>query len=108
MKEITVAFDIDGTLISNTSGLGQERLNIDTYALMVLLSRMKNTRIVVWSGGGRDYAEQIVKKYGLEKYVVSCHGKHEWDELIDGSVDIAVDDQHEFSLARTNLIVRNK
>lgn len=108
MKEIIIAFDIDGTLISNTSGLGQEKLHIDTYHLMVLLSKMKNTRIIVWSGGGQDYAEQIVKKYGLSQYVAQCYGKHEYDTTIFPEVDIAIDDQHEFSLAHKNLIVRTK
>lgn len=108
MKQITIAFDVDGTLISNTNGLGKERLNIQVYNLMVLLSMMKNVRIIVWSGGGKDYAEQIVLKYGLTLYVEQCYGKHEYDESVDGKVDIAFDDQHEFFLADKNIIVRMK
>lgn len=108
MKEIIIAFDVDGTLISNTNGLGKERLNIDVYQTMVLLSKMKNTKIIVWSGGGKDYAEQIVSKYGLSKYVSSCHGKMEYDETIDGTVDICFDDQHATELAEKNIIVRTK
>ncbi len=108
MKEIIIAFDIDGTLISNENGLGKEHLNIEVFNLMTLFSKMKNTRIIVWSGGGREYVEQIVSKYGLGEYVSSCHGKHEYDETISGHVDIAIDDQHEFSLADKNLIVRMK
>lgn len=108
MKEIIIAFDIDGTLISNTNGLGQERLNLDVYQLMVLLSKQKNTKIIVWSGGGKEYAEQIVRKYGLSKYVSSVHGKTEYDESIDGTVDICFDDQHATILAEKNIIVRTK
>lgn len=108
MKEIIVAFDIDGTLISNANGLGKEHLNIDVFHLMVLFSKMKNTKIYVWSGGGQDYAEQIVTKYGLTKYVERCFAKHEYDETLYGNVDIAIDDQHEFSLADKNIIVRMK
>lgn len=108
MKEIVIAFDIDGSLISNTNGLGQERLNIDVYNIMVLLSKCKNTRIIVWSGGGQDYAEQIVKKYGLSKYVERCYDKALYDEDIDGMVDIAFDDQHSFDMAISNIIVRTK
>lgn len=108
MKQITIAFDVDGTLISNSNGLGKEKLHIQTYNLMVLLSMMKNTRIIVWSGGGKEYAEQIVNKYGLSLYVEACYGKHEYDESVDGKVDIAFDDQHEFSLADKNIIVRMK
>jgi len=69
---------------------------------------MKNTKIVIWSGGGKDYVQQIVTKYGLGKYVDICAGKHEYDSSIDGEVDIAIDDQHEFSMASKNLIVRMK
>ena len=108
MKEIIIAFDVDGTLISNTNGLGVERLNVEIYSLMVLLSKMKNTRIIVWSGGGKEYAEQIVTKYGIAKYVTSCHGKAEFDESIDGTVDICFDDQHETLLAEKNIIVRTQ
>lgn len=108
MKNITIAFDVDGTLISNTNGLGKEKLQLDTYNLMVLFSKMKNTRIIVWSGGGKDYAEQIVQKYGLTQYVERCYSKQDYDESIDGRVDIAFDDQHDFSLADKNLIVRLK
>lgn len=105
---MTIAFDIDGTLISNENGLGKEHLNIDVFQLLVLFSKMKNTEILVWSGGGKDYATQIVLKYGLGKYVSACYGKHEYDETIYGKVDIAIDDQHEFNLAEKNLIVRMK
>lgn len=108
MKDLIIAFDIDGTLISNSSGLGQERLNLLTFTMMECLSKMKNTTIIVWSGGGKDYAEQIVKKYGLTPYVSRCYAKQEYDESIDGKVDIAFDDQHEFSLADKNIIVRMK
>ena len=108
MKEIRIAFDIDGTLISNTNGLGKEMLNIDVYQLMVLLSKMKNTKIIVWSGGGKDYAEQIVLKYGLAKYVDEVYAKQDYDESIHGKVSIAFDDQHEFSMALSNIIVRTK
>ncbi len=108
MKEIIIGFDIDGTLISNTNGLGKEKLNIDVYNLMVLLSKMKNTKIIVWSGGGKDYAEQIVQKYGLAQDVDACYGKHEYDETIDGRVDTAFDDIHDFSMADKNLIVKCK
>lgn len=108
MKNTIIAFDIDGTLISNANGLGKEKLNIDTYNLMVLLSKFKNTKIIVWSGGGKDYAEQIVTKYGLGEYVERCYAKQGYDETIDGKVDIAIDDQHEFSLGDKNLIVRAK
>lgn len=108
MKEIIIAFDVDGTLISNESGLGKEKLHIETYNLMVLLSKMKNTKIIVWSGGGKEYAEQMVSKYGLTKYVERCYGKFEYDDTIDGKVDICFDDVHACELADKNIIVKLK
>lgn len=101
-------FDVDGTIISNTNGLGKEKLNLDVVSMMTLLSRTKNCRVCVWSGGGKEYAEQIITKYGLNDIVNRVHGKHEYDETIYGHVDIAFDDQHEFSLADKNIIVREK
>ena len=106
MKQIIIGFDVDGTLISNANGLGKEHLNIDIFNLMVLLSKVRNTRIIVWSGGGKDYAEQIVSKYGLSKFVDGCYGKMEYDESIDGKVDIAFDDIPETLLGDKNLIVK--
>ena len=108
MEEITIAFDVDGTLISNTNGLGKEHINLVPFQLMVLLSKQKNVRIMVWSGGGKEYAEQIVSKYGLARYVDIVIAKQEYDEVLHGHVDIAFDDQHEFSLADKNIIVRAK
>lgn len=108
MTEIVIAFDIDGTLISNSNGLGKEHLHPNTFSLLVLLSKMKNTRIIVWSGGGKEYAEQIVSKYGIAPFIDRCYGKWEYDETIDGKVDICFDDQHACVLADKNIIVRNK
>ena len=105
MKEIIIAFDIDHTLISNETGLGQEHLNLDVFTLLVSFSKISNTKIYVWSGGGQDYAEQIVRKYGLDRYVDRCFGKHEYDDTLYGKVDIAVDDEMGFSMGDKNLIV---
>lgn len=111
MKEVIIAFDIDGTIWGNALGSRVEgnSLNLPVAHLMEILSKyMKNTKIIVWSGGGKEYAESIVNKFGLNKYVSSCHDKHLYDETIHGVVSIAFDDQHEFSMAKINLIVRMK
>lgn len=117
MKEIICAFDIDGTILNN-EGISPETptylrprcgVNLEIIMLIQILSKkMKNTKIYVWSGGGKEYAEQIVREYGLEKYVHKCFCKHDYDEIIDGKVDIAFDDQHSFALAEKNLIVKMK
>lgn len=117
MKEIIIAFDIDGTILDN-EGIPPETpthlrpqcgVNLEVILLIQILSRkMKNTKIYVWSGGGKDYAEQIVRRYGLDKYVDRCFGKQEYDETVDGKVDICFDDIHSCELAEKNLIVKMK
>lgn len=54
MKQITIAFDCDGTLLNNTKQdmVANERIR----TLLVILSSFKNVRIIVWSGGGELYA----------------------------------------------------
>lgn len=117
MREIIIAFDIDGTIINN-EGIPPETptylrprcgLNLEVVMLIQILSKkMKNTKIYVWSGGGKDYAEKIVREYGLEKYVHAVFGKAEYDEEIHGKVDICFDDVHACELADKNLIVKMK
>lgn len=116
MKEIIIAFDVDGTLLRN-EGIPPETpthlrprvgLNLNIVSLLQILSGMKNTKIYVWSGGGKEYAERIVREYGLERYVDRCFDKAEYDETIYGKVAIAFDDQHDFNLAEHNIIVRCK
>lgn len=113
MKEIIIAFDIDGTILNN-EGIPPKTpvhlrpktsVNLEIVMLLQLLSKyMKNTRIIVWSGGGKEYAEDIVRLYGLEKYVDKCYGKTECEE----EVDICFDDIHACELAHKNIIVKMK
>lgn len=110
MKEIIIGFDVDGTIYGSPfMHRAEPVLNLKTVQLMELLhEHIKNVKIYVWSGGGKEYAEQIVLKFGLEKYVDKCIDKHTYDETIDGKVDIAFDDEAFFSLADKNLIVKSK
>ncbi len=113
MKEIVIAFDIDGTLLNN-EGIPPETpphlrpqcgVNLPVVMLMQLLSKyMKNTRIIVWSGGGKEYAENICRRYGFDKYISKCYGKNECEE----DVDICFDDVHACELANKNIIVKMK
>lgn len=117
MKEVIIAFDVDGTILCN-EGIPPETpfylrprcgVNLEVITLIQLLSKkIKNSKIYVWSGGGKDYAEKIVKEYGLERYVHNCFDKHEYDDEIYGKVDICFDDQHSCVLADKNLIVKMK
>lgn len=117
MKEIIIAFDVDGTILCN-EGIQPDcpphlrpraGVNLEVIQLIQILSKkMKNTKIYVWSGGGKDYAEKIVREYGLDRYVTRCFGKHEYDDTIDGKVDICFDDVHACELADKNIIVKMK
>lgn len=110
MKDIIIAFDVDGTIYGSPfSHKGEPVLNVKTIQLMQLLKEhVKNCKIIVWSGGGRDYAEQMVNKWGLDRWVDRCYGKQDYDETIDGEVDIAFDDEYLFDMAKVNLIVKIK
>lgn len=117
MKQIIISFDCDGTILNN-EGIPPETpthlrprcgVNLEVIMLIQILSKkMKNTRIYVWSGGGQEYAERIVREYGLERYVNRCFGKADYDETIHGKVDIAFDDVHDCQLAEKNIIVKMK
>lgn len=117
MEEIIIAFDVDGTILNN-EGIPPETpthlrprcgVNLEVIMLIQILSKkMKNTKIYVWSGGGKEYAEQICREYGLEKYVSRCFAKHEYDETMYGDVDICFDDVHSCVLANKNIIVKMK
>lgn len=105
MKEIVIAFDIDGTIFgSPMASRVIPTVNLPVVLLIQLLYGMKNTKLIAWSGGGKDHAEQIVIKFGLDKYIDSCYMKGTYE----GQVDIAFDDEHAFDLADKNIIVRTK
>jgi phosphoserine phosphatase len=117
MTEVIIAFDIDGTILNN-EGIPPETptylrprhgVNLEIIILIQILSKkMKNTKIYVWSGGGKEYAEKICREYGLERYVDRCFDKAGYDETTDGKVDICFDDVHACELAEKNLIVKMK
>lgn len=121
MKKITIAFDVDGTLIRNEDAqpsvpVANERIR----SLLIALASFKNVRIVVWSGGGELYARQVAASIGITQYVNEYAGKNhiKTTEYPGGKVthefnpdlkpDIAIDDIHECDLGRINLIVREK
>lgn len=111
MKKVTIAFDVDGTLIDS-----EGNTNWRQTELLRLLSRFKNVDIIVWSGGGKDYAEAIVRKLDLGKYVKRCESKNHLGKSADGrhlfkpdlEPDIAIDDIQDCILGKINLIVREK
>jgi len=103
MRKFVIAFDVDGTLITNS---GSTDIAIErTIDLLKALAHMKNTHIVVWSGGGKDYAQRWVTLLDLEKYVDTVASKMEHETI---QADIAIDDIQDTAIGKINLIVREK
>ena len=105
MQKVAICFDVDGTLIN-----GEETYSA-TIKLLIAFGeqKWKNLKIIVWSGGGRDYANTFVKQLGLENHVDMVMGKLEHKKLRDeGYLVIAIDDIQDTRLGDINLIVRNK
>jgi hydroxymethylpyrimidine pyrophosphatase-like HAD family hydrolase len=103
MRKIVIAFDVDGTLLDNTKGDIVANENIRT--LLIILSRFKNTKIIVWSGGGELWARQVVSKLNLNQYVDEAWSKMDYEEI---KPDIAIDDIQDTAIGWFNLIVKEK
>ena len=87
MRKITVAFDVDGTLRSNRTETSQEP-NKRIVELFKILNTFKNVETYVWSGGGKKYAEEYARKFGLNIPETRCISKF----TPDFRPDIAIDD----------------
>lgn len=116
MQQIIVAFDVDGTLVKN-AGIDREHgipSNTDVpimrqVTLLQILSTFKNVDIVVWSGGGKQYAEVWGKRLGIDKFVWRYASKLEYEDIKKRChFLIAVDDIQATRLGDANLIVREK
>lgn len=115
MQKVIVAFDVDGTLIRQAEGSTPGIINNDSVPIvhqintLQVLSTYKNIKIVVWSGGGKQYAETWGRRLGLDKFVWRYASKLEHKEL-RAMCDflIAIDDIQATQLGDANLIVREK
>ncbi len=99
----THSYDVDGTLIDG------DKEHHSTLALIRVLGLQdwKNLDVIVWSGGGKDYAETIGSRLQLNG--VKYHSKLEHQELRKRYAKlIAIDDIQDTRLGDVNLIVRNK
>ena len=88
-----VAFDLDGTLIY----LAGEFADTPRYDVVDMFHMFESIdcEMVIWSGGGNDYARRWAQKLGLTATIVR-KGQI--------PVDIAVDDEH-VTLGKVNLKV---
>lgn len=114
MKKITIAFDVDGTLIDNTKDF--ITLNPRIFLLLQTLSSFKNTKIVVWSGRWEEWAKEVVEFLHLKSCVdVYASKNYIWKDNEGNHVfeppftpDIAIDDIQDCELGKINLIVKEK
>lgn len=93
MDIVTIAFDMDGTLL----GPNDQAVE-DVRSLMRILAGFKNTRIIVWSGSGEMYARLRAQSLHINHWVD--------DYCAKGAVkaDIAIDDVEITKLGVANLI----
>ncbi len=100
MRWVVVAFDVDGTLIDAGPTYYEPVIQ-----LLKTLSGFKNIKIVVWSGGGKQYAERWGRLLDIDEYVWKYASKTEHEAI---KPDIAIDDIQDTAIGAINLIVRNK
>ena len=107
MRWIVIAFDVDGTLIKNGDypDDGKDEPYSDIVTVLKIVSKWKNVKIVVWSGGGGDYAQMWGGRLGIDDYVWKYASKTEHEQI---KPDIAIDDIQDTAIGAINLIVRNK
>lgn len=116
MQKVIIAFDIDGTLINN---VGADRVHgvpnngdvpvVHQINTLMVLSTYKNVKIVMWSGGGKQYAETWGNRLGLDKYVWRYASKLEHPQIkAMCDVLIVIDDIQATRIGDANLIVKEK
>lgn len=93
-KRLKIAIDVDGCLISHFHG-SKPVARVEVMAMLIALSKYHD--VFVWSGGGADYAKQVVRDLKLTD---RCEGVDKLEN--DGSFDVCFDDKVVF-LAKTNI-----
>lgn len=96
-----VAFDVDDTLIipAVATGFDRDIPNYDVIAIYRWFQAQGHT-MVIWSGGGHDYAVMWADKLGLRADVVGAKG-----DIMIGEVDLAFDDS-DIKLGKVNVKVK--
>lgn len=107
----TVFVDVDDTLVLYKGGSTHPYgvINGEAYEPNTdLIERLKNFtgRIIVWSGGGKDYARQVARLLLLPEGIRCQAGSkfEDFNQIKPG--DIVVDDQSEYYIGMRELGVR--
>ena len=82
-RKLTVAFDVDGTLIDD-----EDRPRKDIIQILVKHA-IAGDIVYVWSGGGVSYASTWVGRLGIERWVDRVIAK----QMYTVKPDVAYDDQ---------------
>ncbi len=104
MKRLTIAFDIDDTiLIPSVANTGSHE-NIPNYEVIEVYHffQRQGHKMILWSGSGVDWAQRWGEKFGLNPDEVRIKirpGNEPWPD-----VDIAFDDC-DVDLAKVNVKV---
>lgn len=98
-----IAFDVDDTLIIPAiarDGVADTGADVPNYETIELFRwfQQQGHAMVVWSGGGEDYALMWARKLGLEPCSI-------WTKEKNNRVDIAFDDC-DVDLAKVNVKVK--
>ena len=100
MKILKIAFDVDNTLIKPSNKEGERDVtNLDTVWLFEWFQKQGHF-MIVWSGGGTDYAQMWCNRIGITPDSIVSK-----DKLV--GVDIAFDDQ-EVDLAKINIQIKHE
>lgn len=101
MKKLKIAFDVDDTLIipAVATGFDRDVPNYETIAMYHWFQAQGNY-MIIWSGGGKDYAKMWAEKLGLEadEYLAK-------DTRMKDKIDIAFDDS-DIELGKVNVKVK--
>ena len=89
-----IAFDVDGTLIDINDN--PREAVIET---LKMVGQWEGITVIVWSGGGKDYASMWVRRLGLESYVDEIMMKN-----MEYQPDLVFDDEY-VKLGKTNIKV---
>ncbi len=106
MKRIVIAIDVDGTLRCNCTETCEDP-NKRIVELAKTLATFKNVKVMVWSGGGKQYAQRFMDKYGFGPKIKAA-SKLDSSTWIYGRPQIAIDDIQDTAIGTINLIVREK
>ena len=100
MKKLVIAFDVDETLVRQDKQ-GRDYPNYPVIELLRWFKSQGHT-IVIWSGGGEEYARHWAEKLGFTDAKTALKDAEASRTF---EVDIAVDDAPEFLLGKVQVYV---